>query len=145
MGFEFTLATVLRYRQSVEKQEELLLSRVLAELSQVRSSIESLTFAIESARNSLADAMRQTIPAVEVAAMTRGIDELLAGRQKLLESEANLAKQCEAQYEKYLAAHSSRKALTEMQVQQLEQYELEHARLEQKRLDEIYAARAQRG
>ena len=43
MGFRFTLDSVLRFREGIEKREELALQKVQFEVSRVRRRIEELT------------------------------------------------------------------------------------------------------
>lgn len=145
MGFQFPLATVLRYREGIEKQEARALGRIVAELAQVRGRIETLTKEIADARQMLEQAMQQTMPAIDVAIMSDRIDGILQRRQELIESVPELERQRKTQNKRYLAARNSRHMLSDLQDQQRETYALERARAEQKLLDEIYTSRAQRG
>ena len=145
MAFEFPLATVLRYRESIEKQEERALGIIVAELAQVWSRIDDLAQQIETARQTLEQAMRQTLPAIEVSMMAHQIEGMVQRRQELIDSATELEHQRQAQNQKYQVAYSSRRMLSDMQDRQREAYEQERVRAEQKLLDGLYASRAQRG
>jgi len=129
----------------VEKQEERSLGKILLQISQIRSQIEKLATEILNARKALDQAMQQTMAAINIAAMTNHIDIAQRSRQELIISLVELDRQRDAQQKKYQAAHTSRRTLSDMLDRQREAYDLERARADQKRLDEIYASRAQRG
>ncbi len=145
MGFRFSLATVLRFREGIEQQEERALGRILAELAQVRDRIETLTEEIPRARQMLEQAMQQTMSAIDIALMTDQIDGILRRREELIALVSELERQREAQNKRYLEAHKRRQMLSDLQDRQREEYELERTRAEQKFLDGVFASRAQRG
>lgn len=145
MGFNFPLVTVLRHREIVEQQEEQALSKIMAELAQVRSRIETLTSEIAHARQALEQRMQQAIPAIDIALIGSHIDADLQLRNDLLESVLELERKREAQSRKYQTAYNRRKILSEMRDRQREEYVQERGRAEQKLLDDIYASRTQRG
>ena len=51
MPFRFKLATVLKIRESVEKQEERALQKILVEMARVAHQIEELTAEIAKSRD----------------------------------------------------------------------------------------------
>lgn len=144
MAFQFTLATVLRLKRSIEKQEELALQKILVQISQVRHEADTLTADIARARQSLDKAMQQPLPAVQVESMIDQINDAIRRKQALLDSLAELHRQREMQTRKYQASHNSRKMLSDMEARQRDAYVQERVRAEQKFLDEIFASRAQR-
>ena len=144
MAYKFPLATVLRVKLSLEKVEELALQKILVEMSQVRHQIEMLTTDIARARQLLDEAMQQVIPAVEIESTTNRINLAVHRKGELLNLLAELNQKREVQTRKYHAAHRSSRVLSDLQVRQLDIYEQERARAEQKFIDEIFGARAQR-
>lgn len=144
MAFEFSLETVLRFRESVEKREELALEKILAEMAIVRRQAEEVGREIENARELLDQAMREMLPAVHLEAMTERIEAAVARKKELIASLAELDRQREIQTAKYQAARYRRQMLSDMRAQQHQAYEQERDRAEQKFLDDIFAARAQR-
>jgi flagellar biosynthesis chaperone FliJ len=69
------------------------------------------------------------------------MDAVLAARQALLESLQTLQQQRDAQMKRYQAAHNDHQVLLELQKQQKDEYEHEQERAQQKRLDDLFAAR----
>jgi len=144
MGFKFSLAAVLRLKQSIEKQEELALQKVLVEISQVQHRMEALTADILHARQLLEQAMREMLPAVLVESMTNRIEGAMDRKQELSHALAELSRQREIQLRKYQAARNNCQMLHDMHARQQDAHAREREHAEQKFLDEIFAARAQR-
>lgn len=144
MAFQFPLATVLRYRQAVERQEELALKKILGEIARTRLQVADLTASIARARQSLNQALQESLRAVEIEHATKQIEAVMLCKEELLESLAELNQQRLDQTRKYQAAHHSRMTLSDMEARQRDEYERERVRLDQKFLDDIFAARAQR-
>jgi len=90
MGFKFPLATVLRLKQSIERQEELALQRILLDISRVQHQIEALTSDIAHARQLMDQAMQRMLPAILVQSMTSQIDGAVKRRQELVHALSEL-------------------------------------------------------
>jgi len=144
MAFKFPLATVLRLQQSIERQEELALEKILVKITEVQRRIDTLAADITRARLRLEEEMQQTLPAGEVDTMTTQIENAIGHRQELVASLAELHREREAQTQKYLTAHQSRRTLGDMQDRQREAYLQERNRVEQRFVDDVFASRAQR-
>ena len=144
MAFRFSLAAVLRFRESVEKREELALQKILAEMARVRREIEQIDAAIAASHNACNEAMENPVPALHIQDMLSDIEAATERRNKLLESLLALDKQRALQTQKYQAANRDRQMLTDMRTKQRDIYEQVRARTDQKFLDDIFAARAQR-
>jgi flagellar FliJ protein len=144
MAFKFSLATLLRVRQSIERQEELALQEILVKIAAVQRRIDTLANDLARTRQKLEEEMRQTLSAGEIDAITRQIEAALGRRQELVESLEELQRQREAQTRKFQAAHQRRRTLSDMHDSQLETYLQERARAEQKFVDDVFGARAQR-
>jgi len=144
MAFRFTLATVLRYRDSMEKREELALKKILVEIARTRLQIEQLTRQIERAQAAIEKTLEQPVSAAHLQIMVSEVDMLIARKKTLTESLAALDRQRALQLQAYQAAHRDRRMLSDMADRQRDAYEQERTRREQKFVDDIFAARAQR-
>jgi len=144
MAFRFSLATVLLFRQSVEKREELALQKILMEMARTRKEIQEITTAIAAAHAARNQAMLNPLPASHVQDMLSDTDAAAERKKKLIESLAVLEREHQAQTRKYQAAHRDRQMLSDMQSRQREAYDQERARATQKFLDDIFAARLHR-
>ena len=144
MGFQFSLATVLRFRESVEKREELNLQKVLVEIATTRRTIEKLTAHIEALQKARNEAMQKSIAALHLQSMLNETNTAIARRKALIQSLDALEQKRRAQMDVYQVAHRNRQMLSDMSIRQRDAYDQERARAEQKFLDDIFAARLQR-
>jgi flagellar export protein FliJ len=144
MAFRFPLATVLLFRQSVEKREELALQKLLLEMARARHEIEDITAAMAAAHEARNQAMLNPLPAAHLHGMLNDIEAAAERRNKLIELLSSLESAHKAQTLKYQAAHRDRQMLSDMESRQRDAYELERARTAQKFLDDLFAARLQR-
>ena len=141
MSFRFTLASVLRVRESIERREELALQRAEYEVARVRRQIEELSNKLAKDARDREKALQQPTQAFRLWSMQAEMDAVLAARQALLESLQTLQRQRDAQMKRYQAAHNDHQVLLELQKQQKDEYEHEQERAQQKRLDDLFAAR----
>ncbi len=144
MAFRFSLAQVLRVRESIEKREELALQRAELEVAEVRRRIEQLTDAIAKTNDARARALLQPIRAIDLQSMQAEMEAAAEARQILLDTLETLLQQRDAQMKRYQDAHNGRQMLTDLEKEHRAEYELEQTRAQQKRLDDLFAARAQR-
>lgn len=144
MAFRFSLATVLRFRESVEKREELALQKTLLEMARAQREIERITSEIAVAQEARNRAMQNPLPASHIQGMLNDIEAAAERRKKLLQTLTVLEHQHRLQTQKYQDAHRDRQMLSDMRTKKRDVYEQERARATQKFLDDIFAARAQR-
>lgn len=144
MGFRFSLATVLRFLESVERREELALQAILAEIARTRRAIEELTMRIEAAHRARHDALQQPIAAFEIQSMCSEATTAADLRSLQLDKLAKLEQQRMKQLSVYRDAHRNRQMLTEMRTREQSAHERERNRTQQKFLDDMFAARGQR-
>lgn len=144
MAYKFPLQAVLRVRQTVERQEERALQQIVAEITLLQQRILALTADIARGRQLLEQSIQQSLAAADVESMTLQIDGSIKHKRELLQSLAELQRQRAVQNQKYQAAYNNRKMLSDMQARQMEVYEQERARTEQKQVDEIFSFRAHR-
>jgi flagellar export protein FliJ len=144
MAFRFSLATVLRFRESVEKREELALQQIVLEIARTRLEIERLAGEITVRQEAMNKALQQPITAVRLQCLLNEANEIIERKKLMIESLVPLEQKRRAQMEAYQAAHRARQMLSDMEERQRDAYELERTRSEQKFVDDIFAARAQR-
>jgi flagellar FliJ protein len=145
MGFRFTLASVLRFREGIEKREELSLQRVQFEAARVRRRIDELTEELAKAGGEREEALQSWMQAFRLKNLQDEMNAAVELRRTLLETLATLKKQSEEQMKIYQAARVNRRMLTDLQKQQREAWEQNQLRIEQKRQDDVFTARLQRG
>src|ERR1700729_1989708 len=114
MGFQFSLATVLRFRESVEKREELNLQKVLVEIATTRRTIEKLTAHIEALQKARNEAMQKSIAALHLQSMLNETNTAIARRKALIQSLDALEQKRRAQMDLYQLAHRNRQMLSDM-------------------------------
>jgi flagellar export protein FliJ len=144
MAFRFPLATVLRFRDNVERREELALQKILQEIARTRLQIEQLNAAIVQAQADRNKSLLQSISAYQLQVMARDVDAMIDRKKALIESLVPLEQKRQTQMLAYQAAHRARQMLSDMATRQRDAYEQQQARAQQKFLDDIFAARAQR-
>jgi flagellar FliJ protein len=144
MAFRFSLASVLRVRESIERREELALQKAEQELARVRRRIDELAGEIAKAVDAREKALQQAIQAHRLQSMDAEINAAGETKQTLLETLQTLQQQRDAQMKLYQAAYNGRRMLTDLSEQQKTEFEQEQDRAQQKRLDDIFASRWQR-
>jgi flagellar export protein FliJ len=145
MGFRFTLESVLRFREGIEKREELALQKIQREVARVRRRIDELTEGLAKADNEREHSLQSWIQAFQLKDLQNEISAAVDARQVQLETLATLKSQGDEQMKVYQAARVNRRMLTDLQKQQREAWEQSQLRMEQKRTDDLFASRAQRG
>jgi flagellar export protein FliJ len=144
MAFRFTLASVLGFRESIERREDLALGKLQLEMARVRHEIDLVTEDLAAAQRWREESMRQPIPAAEVQSMLRGADVAAERKKKLLESLVALEHQREEQMRIYQTARRARQVLSDLRTQYRDTWEQEQARTQQKVLDDIFGSRSHR-
>jgi flagellar export protein FliJ len=144
MPFKFSLASVLRFRESIEKREETALQAIQLEVTRLRRMMDELTDDMTRTWQDREKELQKTLPASQLQAMQAGIDAALEAKQILLEKIQTLVRQRDAQMKAYRTAHRERQMLSDLLTQKKNAYELEQMRQQQKVLDDIVAARWQR-
>jgi flagellar export protein FliJ len=144
MAFRFSLAMVLRFRESIERREELALQRIVQDIGRVRHQILELTGQIERALDARNNAMLKPIAASQLQGVLSAIEAAKESRKQLVASLEPLEQRRREQTKVYQAAHRDRQMLSDMEERARAAYEQEYTRKEQKFLDDVFAARAQR-
>ena len=144
MAFRFPLASVLRFRQSVEQQEELELRKLQLEVAGVRRSIEQATMEIAIAQQARDTALQKPLQAAHLQAMLRAADTAVERKKKLLATLQKLEDQRNEQMRRYQEAHRGRQMLSDLEAREQDEYELRQVKAQQKVLDDMFGARHQR-
>ena len=144
MGFRFPLATVLRFRESMEKREELALQKVEFEIARIRRRIDELTEALAKASDEREEGLQGWVQAHRLIILQDEMNAAVEAKQTLFETLATLKSQRDAQMKLYQAARVKRRMLTDLQKEQRNAWEQVQVRIEQKLLDDIFSARIQR-
>jgi flagellar export protein FliJ len=144
MAHRFSLASVLRFRESVEQQEELALRKLQLEAAGVRRSIEQATTEIAIAHQARETAMQQPIPAAQLQAMLHAADAAIERKKKLDATLHKVEEQRAEQMRRYQAAHRDRQMLSDLKDRQQEAHELQQVKTQQKMVDDLFASRHRR-
>jgi len=138
MTFRFSLQAVLRFRASLEHQQELLLQQAHQNAAAVRRKIETLDHRL--AENT-ALTMRELKAGAHAAQLHFEMlcrASLLEYRHKLETELIECEKLCQRRSLDYRLARQQREVLDRLRNQRLEVYRLEEARRQQQRLDELF-------
>ena len=144
MPFRFPLASVLRLRESMEMREEVALQKAQFEVARVRRRVDELTDELAAACQEREKALARTVPANRLQQIQAEIDAAEEAKQILSETLETLKRQRDVQMKLYMTAHNGRRMIADLLTQQRNQYEQEQIRAQQKRIDDIVAARWQR-
>lgn len=144
MAFRFTLEQVLRVRESIERREELALQRAEFEVACVKRRIEELTQELAAASRRRDEALQEPMQAYLLQGMDAEINAALEARQQSIEKLKVVQAQRDQQRAIYQVAHNGRQMLTDFRKQQRIEYELEEVKAQQKKIDDLFAARIQR-
>lgn len=146
MAFHFTLAAVLRYRQSLEEREELRLHGLLVRRATLLQELEQSRGARRQLQTALHHALQQAaIAAAEIQfamAQLNGLERQLA----VLESRRlKLAGEIAQQTARYRQERQKREVLESLREAQWREYRVRQQRREQAMLDELHLLRRGRG
>ena len=144
MAFEFKLAAVLRYRESLEQREYLALQRIQQEITQLEAQIQRCQEQYAAARNRRETELARGIASIhlqavyeEELALEKHLDKLQAQRKEL----EGRRQQC---LKTYQLARQKREVLDRLRVRQLEAYRRAQAKRQQNTLDDLFLSRYRR-
>jgi len=146
MAFHFTLAAVLRYRQSLEEREELRLHGLLVRRATLSRELEQSRDARLQLQTAVYRTLRQA--AVAAAEIQFAMAQLhgLERQQALLESRLRtLESEIAQQTARYRQERQKREVLESLREAQWREYRVRQQRREQAMLDELHLLRRGRG
>ena len=141
MPFHFPLSSLLRLRESLEKNELQRLQALAAQIAQVRAEIESLDTQIESSRREVLEQAAAGISGAELHIAALGEFARLELRAKLIVRRDELERARQVQQVRYADARQRREILSNLQERQCSAYQHEQARREQQQVDELFLIR----
>ncbi len=145
MGFQFSLAAVLRVRESVEKREGEMLRKIQAEIALLTHHIEEHRAVMLNTSKVQERALLATIPAGQLHTMIWEQKSAFEKLQVMQQQLRVLEKRKGEQLIVYQAAHRNCEMLTEMRERKHQDYLVSQAREQQKRLDDLFIIRWRRG
>ena len=141
MPFRFPLQTLLRFRQSLERQQELRLQEAHQQVAAIRQQIAR----VRQSRAELdLEELRELQSGVSAAQLHFHIlvRSLLAKRRESLEGElARREESLRERQQEFQAARRQREAVATLRDGQLRAYTQTEARREQRRLDDLFLLR----
>ena len=145
MAFRFTLAPVLKYREALEQREYLALEKIQLEIAQAERRLQKFEESWAAAAKRREGELRQGTPSIHLQAAYN--QELFLQKQRddlLLKLQELQAKRQQAM-KAYERARQKREVLQELRARQLDVYQHEQAKREQRTLDDIFLSRHRRG
>jgi flagellar export protein FliJ len=141
MAFRFRLQALLRLRQSVEHQQEILLQRANQEVLAVLRAMNEVDFRLAETRRNMMETLCSGVTAAEVQFF-----ELCSGmlhlRRVELEQELKLRQAArEQQAERFQIARREREVIETLRQQQAQMYHQQENRQEQRRVDDLLLLR----
>ncbi len=144
MAFRFSLASVLRLRESIEKMEEQSLQKIDMEIAKVLHVIDELDEKTVKLRSARDRALEHPVAAIEILSFQWRCEETLLDKDRFLHDLKSLKQQRSRQVDIYRSAHRNHETLRVLSDKAREVYDLELARLQQKILDDMVLARRRR-
>jgi flagellar FliJ protein len=141
MSFEFPLAAVLRYRESIEQREHLALERIQQDIVRVEQKIQQVeddrTLAAQNRLNDMTGGTHSV--AIQAAYEYEGNLEQEIGRLRTLWQELKL--KWRQQLASYELARRNRETLDKLRDKQLQAHNQEQAKREQSVIDDLFLSR----
>lgn len=129
--FKFSLEKVLDFRWGIEKEAK----RVYGELQRQKVEQEQALLEIQNEKNELMEVPEYTINRMQIRQwyLVELDRQMSVAQQSILE----LQQQIDQALENYVAAQKDRKVLEKLREKQLEEFQIELSREEQKQLDDM--------
>ena len=144
MSFQFPLAAVLRYRESIEQREYYALERTQQEIARVEERIRQVQEDCSKATRERATELTRGIRAAHVQFAYEYQMALEQQRDLLLALLKELKMKWRQQLASYDVARRNRETLEKLREKQLDAYNREQGKREQAVMDDIFLARRAR-
>ncbi len=141
MPFHFPLATVLRYRESIEQRERLALEKIQQEIAGIELQIRQTSDACLAAGKNRSAALAQGTSAAEMQSAYEYEKALELQGEILRVRLQDSKKKWQQQLAVYEAARRNRDTLEKLRQQQREVYIREQAKREQAAADDLFLSR----
>jgi flagellar export protein FliJ len=141
MPFRFPLQALLHFRQSLEHQQELRLRAANQQVAQVRHALEQLDGRIRQTQTLSSQSLASGTTGAELSFL-QASEALMHTRRQELERELLRCQHLRDQQERiFLQARRERETFESLRSQQFRAYQLDQARREQRRLDDLFLMR----
>jgi len=143
MPFRFSLASVLNIREKLEQRELLLLERRYAELATAQGKLWEVAQNIVRNHEQQADELKRGTTGFQLQMAIEEAKALEDRRLQLQKKLQEAQKALREQLENYRKARQKRDVLEELRQQQLDRYQREQGKIEQRERDELFLLRLQ--
>lgn len=144
MPFQFSLESLLRYRRSLEHQEEILLQAANQQVARVRQQILNLDCVAKSVESRAQHTLESGINAAELHFEVACVAVLRAHRRVLGQELQKLEQIRSRHVERVRVARRQRETLDSLRAQEFQLYRQVEAREEQRRSDDLFLLRRTR-
>ena len=144
MSFQFPLATVLRYRESIEQREYFALEKIQQEIVQVELKISQAEDDRSAAAKSRAGELAQGTHAIAIQSAYEYEKALDQEVERLRVEWRELKIKWRQQLASYELARRNRETLEKLREKQLNVYTQEQTKREQAAIDDLFLARRSR-
>jgi len=141
MSFRFSLAAVLRLRESVERREYLALEKIHQQIAQLQAAAARLDQEFQTQAQVRAAALSRGTPAYHLQCLAECERELQRRIETLASKLQELELQRQQQQQAYDQARQKHELLRGVRQRQLDAYQRDASRREQKNQDELFLAR----
>jgi flagellar export protein FliJ len=141
MAFVFSLEALLRFRKSLEHQEELLLQEANFQLTLLQRQVSDINSQLESLHKRLQHDLRQGLSAVELHLRNECGVTLMEHRTRLEQEAVRKDKLRRERMESFQIARRRREVVETLRQHQWQLYRQNEIRQEQHRLDDQFLSR----
>jgi len=145
MSFQFSLAAVLRYRESIEQREYFALERTQQEIVHTGARIRNVEQEYSTALQNRAADLAKGVRAADVQSGYEYQTALEQQLEALRNSLQELKIKWRQQMASYAMARRNRETLERLREKQLDAYIREKAKREQSMIDDLFLSRRGRG
>ena len=144
MPFHFSLASVLRFRRTLEDRDKLALEQIQYQILQVTQTLEQIEIEKIKDAETRQQELTSGIPGAHVLAVAADQQRLEETRKLLQQQLVKLRAEREKRLLVFQESRRKREVMSELRQQQWEIYETEESRRQQKLLDDIFLSRMPR-
>lgn len=141
MAFRFRLQVLLRLKESQEHQHRILLEQANAKVQEWQSRIAQTDEKIATTRRIRQHSLAEGASSAEMSFLELGYTRLALHRQELVKELAHLRELQDSCLQTYQCLHRDREALDTLRRSQMQRFQIEETRQEQKQIDDFFLLR----
>jgi flagellar export protein FliJ len=141
MGFQFSLATLLRLREIAEDREERHLAQILSQIARTRLSLRECQTQNMNLIRAREGQIRRQLSGAQLQITYNQLRSLELMQKEIQDQLDKLEVVRDQQMKTYEAAHRDREALSQIREKQLQHFRYEQSRREQSTMDDTFASR----